>query len=232
MYQAKTEEVRFQGNGEIQAWISRPTEPGRYPAIALLHGRNGPSASFRDVAVRFAEEGIVGLAVNYMTNGDPPNPDVVPTIAGALDFLRAQPDVDPNCIAVGGYCRGGGLTYQALAKCPGFTAGVIWHGSLGEDNVQAALHAEVPMIILHGASDQPVPIQSVYDLTKQLNELGKRFELKVYEGCDHAFTLPGGDRYVDWAADDAFREAMLFLRRTYGLPVGTIGPLVREPVAA
>ncbi len=56
--------------------------------------------------------------------------------------------------------------------------------------------------------------------------------MKVYHGCDHAFTLPGGARYVAEAADDAFREAVLFLRRTYGIPVGTVSPLVRTPIAA
>jgi dipeptidyl aminopeptidase/acylaminoacyl peptidase len=83
------------------------------------------------------------------------------------------------------------------------------------------------MLILHGASDTPVPIDQVYDLTKRLNKEGKRFELKVYHGCDHAFTLPGGERYIAGAADDAFREAVLFLRRQYGLPIGTVGPLVK-----
>ncbi len=77
-----------------------------------------------------------------------------------------------------------------------------------------------------------MPIDKVYDLTKQLNKQGQRFELKVYHGCDHAFTLPGGARYVAEAADDAFREAVLFLRRTYGIPVGTVSPLVRTPIAA
>lgn len=228
MYQVKTDEVRFQGNGEIQAWISRPSQPGRYPAIALLHGRNGPSDPFQDFAVRFAEEGIVGLAVNYMTNGDPPNPEVIPTIGGALAFLKAQPDVDPNQIALSGFCRGGGLTYMGLVDCPGYTAGVIFHGAVNEASPRVA----VPIIILHGVADPAVSIERVYELTKQLNEQGKRFELKVYSGCEHVFTMPGNPQYVDWAADNAFREAVLFLRRTYGLPAGEVGPLVREPVTA
>ena len=36
--------------------------------------------------------------------------------------------------------------------------------------------------------------------------------------------------YVPEHADDAFREAVLFIRRTFGLPVGTVGPLVGQPV--
>lgn len=234
MVQARIEEVRFQGGGgKVQAWVARPRETGRYPAISLLHGRNGPGDSFRDVAVRFAEEGIVGLALNYMTHKEDPSlGEMLRSIEGALGFLTSRAYVNTQCIAVGGYCKGGGLTYQALANFPGYSAGVIWHGGLSAENVEAALRAQVPMLIIHGASDTPVPIDQVYDLTKQLNKQGKRFELKVYQGCDHAFTLPGGARYVAEAADDAFREAVLFLRRNYGIPVGTVGPLVQAPKAA
>jgi carboxymethylenebutenolidase len=233
MYQAATQEIKIQGAGQLQAWISRPTAPGRYPAIALLHGRNGPSDGFKDVAVRFAEEGIVGLALNYMTHEEDPSLEsMLSGIKGSLAYLQAQTDVNSECIAVGGYCKGGGLTYQGLGNFPGYSAGVVWHGGLSEQNVAAALRADAPMLILHGASDQAVSIDQVYELTKKLNDAGKQFELKVYWGCDHAFTLPGGGRYVPNAADDAFREAVLFLRRTYGLPVGEIGPLVREPVVA
>lgn len=234
MYEARIEEVKFPGGGgEIQAWVARPKEMGRYPAIALLHGRNGPSDSFRDVALRFAEEGIVGLAVNYMTHKEEPSlVEMLRSIEGALGFLTSQSYVNAQCIAVGGYCKGGGLTYQALANSPGYSAGVIWHGGLSSENVHAALRVQAPMLIIHGASDTPVPVDQVYDLTRQLNMRGRRFELKVYHGCDHAFTLPGGARYVAGAADDAFREAVLFLRRNYGIPVGTVGPLVRAPKAA
>jgi len=234
MVQARIEEVRFPGGGgEIQAWIARPTETGRYPAIALLHGRNGPNDSFRDVAFRFAEEGIIGLALNYMTHTqDPSLEDMLRSTGDALSFLKSQAHVNTECIAVGGYCKGGGLTYQALANQQGYSAGVIWHGGLSDENVEAALRVQAPMLIIHGASDTPVPIDKVYDLTKQLNKQGKRFELKVYHSCDHAFTLPGGDRYVAEAADDAFREAVLFLRRSYGISVGTVGPLVRTSIAA
>jgi carboxymethylenebutenolidase len=137
------EEVRFPGGGgEIQGWIARPTEAGRYPAIALLHGRNGPNDSFREVAVRFAEEEIVGLALNYMTHTDEPSlEDMLRSTEGALSFLKSQNQVNTERIAVGGYCKGGGLTYQSLAKIPGYSAGVIWHGGLSAGNVEAALRA-------------------------------------------------------------------------------------------
>ena len=63
--------MQFEGNGSIEAWFSRPSNGSGYPAIVMLHGRNGVTDSYRAVGVRFAEEGIASLAVNYMANGDP-----------------------------------------------------------------------------------------------------------------------------------------------------------------
>jgi carboxymethylenebutenolidase len=241
MYQTATREVRFPGGGgEQQAWITAPTEPGRYPGIIMFHGRNGVNDPFKDVAVRYAEEGIVGMAVNYFTQTDEPtNVESVETIRGALQVLKQDPSVDPNRCVMSGYCKGGGLTYLGLANVPGFAAGVVYHGGLfvqeksagnPESPADAALRIDVPFIILHGMSDPGVKFEYVCDLTRKLNELGKHFELKAYWGTRHAFTLPGGNDYVPEHADDAFREAVLFIRRTFGLPVGTVNPLVGSPV--
>ncbi len=241
MYQTTTREVRFPGGGgEQQAWITTPTEPGRYPAIIMFHGRNGVNDAFKDVAVRYAEEGVVGMAVNYFTQTDEPtNVESVETIRGAIGVLKQDPNVDPNRVVMSGYCKGGGLTYLGLANVPGFAAGVVYHGGLfvqqktegnPESPADAALRIDVPFIILHGMSDPAVNIEHVYDLTRKLNELGKHIELKAYWGTRHAFTLPGGNDYVPEHAEDAFREALLFIRRTFGLPVGTAGPLVGSPV--
>ncbi|HZT05622.1 MAG TPA: dienelactone hydrolase family protein [Chloroflexota bacterium] len=240
MYQATTREVRFPGGGgEQQAWISTPTAPGRYPAIIMFHGRNGVNDPFKHVGVRYAEEGIVGMAVDYFTQSDnPTNVESVETIRGAMQVLRNEPSVDPDRIVMSGYCKGGGLTYLGLANVPGFAAGVVYHGGLfvpeksagfPENPADAALRIDVPFIILHGMSDPGVKIEYVYDLARKLNEMGKHFELKAYWGTRHAFTLPGGNDYVPEHAEDAFREAVQFIRRTFGLPVGTVDPLFLQP---
>jgi carboxymethylenebutenolidase len=241
MYQTTTREVRFPGGGGAQqAWISAPTEPGRYPAIIMLHGRNGVNDAFKDVGVRYAEEGIVAMPVNYFTQSDQPtNVESVQTIQAALDVLQREPSVDANRVVLSGYCKGGGLTYLGLGNISGFAGGVICHGGLfvqekstgfPESPADAARRIDVPIIILHGMSDPGVKIESVYELTRTLNELGKHVELKAYWGTRHVFTLPGSGDYFPEHADDAFREAVLFIRRTFGLPVGTVGPLVGQPV--
>jgi carboxymethylenebutenolidase len=241
MYETITDHVRFPGGGgEQEAWITRPAAPGQFPAIVMCHGRNGVTDPYLDVAVRFAEEGIVGIALNYFTiETDPSDPDEIATMAGILNVAQGLEYVRTDQIVLSGYCRGGGMTYLGLGNIEGFAAGVVWHGGLGggeitarhpEQQFDAALRIQVPIIILHGMSDPGVPIQRVFELAQRLNELGKQFELKAYWGTRHAFTLPGGGDYVPEHADDAFREAVLFIRRTFGLPVGTVNPLTRQPV--
>jgi dipeptidyl aminopeptidase/acylaminoacyl peptidase len=84
---------------------------------------------------------------------------------------------------------------------------------------------DMPLILLHGASDTVVPVEQIYRFLGRLNELGKDFELKLYSATGHAFTLYGEAQGRWWHAehaDDAFRETVLFLRRVYGLPAGTV----------
>jgi carboxymethylenebutenolidase len=179
------------------------------------------------------------MAVNFFNQSDEPtNVESVQTIEGALQVLKHDPSVDPDRIVMSGYCKGGGLTYLGLANVPGVAAGVVYHGGLfvqdkspgfPESPADAALRIDVPFIILHGMSDPGAKIEYVYDLTRKLNEMGKQVQLKAYWGTRHAFTMPGND-YVAEHAEDAFREAVLFIRRTFGLPVGTVGPLVFQPV--
>jgi carboxymethylenebutenolidase len=240
VYQTNTHEVRFPGGGgEQQVWVSAPAPAGRYPGIIMFHGRNGVTEPYKDVGVRYAEEGIVAMAVNYFTQTNAPtNVESVETIRASLAKLKQEASVDPQRIVMSGYCKGGGLTYLGLADVPGFAAGVIYHGGLyvqeksagfPESPADSAMRIDAPIIILHGMSDPAVRIESVFELARALNEAGKHIELKAYWGTRHAFTLPGGNDYVAEHADDAFREAVLFIRRTFGTPAGEVGPLVPQP---
>jgi len=229
--------------GPIDGWIARPAETGRYPALVLLSGIGGAQPQYRSVAEQFAEEGIVGVVLDWMMREkDPPDPTVMLDLDACARYLQEQSYVDPDQIALGGYCRGGTLALLGLGQLPSFSAGVIFHGD--PFYVQGAPHPydmtpekrpvepyaladriEAPLILLHGAADTVVPVEQVYRFVARLEELGKRFELKLYSGTGHAFTLlgeAGGRWWHPEHAEDAFREAVLFLRRVYGLPVDSV----------
>ena len=97
----------------------------------MFHGRNGVNDAYKAVGVRYAEEGIVAMAVNYFTQSNSPtNVESVQTIEAALALLSKEPSVDSSQVVMSGYCKGGGLTYLGLANVSEFAAGVVYHGGL------------------------------------------------------------------------------------------------------
>jgi dienelactone hydrolase len=199
---------------------------------------------YRVVAEQFAQEGIVGVGLNWMgREKDPPDQTVLQDIDGCVRLLAEQPYVDPAQISLSGYCRGGTLAYLGLGQLPHFSAGVIFHGGPFYDRTRdrpspidlsiekrpvepyALADRMPPLIMLHGATDDVVPIDHVYRMAARREELGKRFEVKVYSGTGHAFTLYGEAQGRWWHAEhamDAFREAVFFLRRVYGIEEGSV----------
>src|SRR5439155_1333115 len=102
----------------------RPAGEGPFPAVVLLHGCHGVSASTRDWAGWFRERGYVALIVDsWAARGigrgcDADTPDLPSTerfddTGGALRFLQAQPDVG-NRNRPGEGC-GGTVGFEAAA---------------------------------------------------------------------------------------------------------------------
>jgi carboxymethylenebutenolidase len=71
----------------------------------------------------------------------------------------------------------------------------------------------VPMLMIHGTYDQPIPIADIYRYATSLNASGKYFELKVYQGQPHGFMIVNGELSRSFVANDAFREMVTFFDR-------------------
>ena len=184
-----------------------------------------PNQDFKDAAVRLAGEGFVAVAYNWMTYEKDPSDQTLETALGdCARYLAAQPYVEPEHLAIAGFCGGGVHALLTLARLSNYTAGVLFHGGAFRRELtpehpvhpfDLASDIDAPVLMLHGAADSVSPIDKVYAFATRMNELGKEFELKVYSGTDHAFVMPGSERYRERASEDAYREAVSFLKRTY-----------------
>ncbi len=211
------------GDVTLQAHVGRPAAPGRFPAVIMLHGINGPTAGTRRAAERFGDEGYVGCLLNWQTvDKDPPDRDLMRYVADAAEYLRGREYVDGDRIAIAGYCRGGGLVYLALEHHPWLRGGISFHGfpfyhqlddKKPEHPYDLAERIQAPLCILHGAADDRAPTADVYRMCERLEALGKTFQVKVYSGTGHAFTVPDGGAYNPVAAGDSWQEAIAFLDR-------------------
>ena len=104
----------------------------------------------------------------------------------ALKVIKAMPDIDPNKVLLQGYSYGAISSFYATdMKTPGThdtkVAGVIAYYPLCYDNVDPS----APTLVLIGDKDDMVPVAKCQAVTGKPN-----FEVVVYPGATHAFTMP------------------------------------------
>ena len=69
------------------------------------------------------------------------------------------------------------------------------------------------MLIIHGSRDQASPVTDIYNYTRELNNAGKYYELKVYQGRPHGFMVVNGSFVQDDVGRNAYGEMITFFRR-------------------
>ena len=104
--------------GEADVYVFRPEGPGPHPAMLWMHGGGlvlGDARQDLGFLRKVVEGlGVMVVSVQYRFAPAHPFPAALDDCHGALEWLAAQPDVDPQRIAVGGASAGGGL---AAAVC-------------------------------------------------------------------------------------------------------------------
>ena len=219
-----SQEVEITSGGQTYpAYFVAPKQAGRTPAVVLLHSINGLDPGYVTLSDRLAARGYAVLALKWQTFERIPHDDVVMQLAlDGLQFLAAQPTVDAERVGLTGFCIGGRYTMLLLPQIAAFKSGVAWYGFpyRGGDENQVRTPAEVldqlsaPMLILHGSAYQPSPIADIYRYATELDEAGKYFELKVYQGQPHSFMLDQGQMSQSFPAQDAFEQMATFFDRT------------------
>jgi len=218
----------------IEAYLARPPGAGPFPAVTVLHARNGLLPFFKECADNLAGDGFVGFSIGWQTRV-PPNEerrmpadrDVMSDIAAGIDFLRTQPFVDTQRLGVMGFCAGGTATLLAVSTLEAFTSAVPHYGAprrMRESNGPAAgqlptafdlaVNVRASILMIAGEQDTAIPLQDVYDYRDRLESLGKSIEVATYPGMGHAFTIRGGRSYDEAAATDAWKRTIAHFKRT------------------
>ncbi len=117
-----------------------------------------------------------------------------------------------------GYCFGGAATLE-LARS-GEADEVVgystFHGGLKTPQGQSYDGVKTPILIAHGGADAAIPMTDVAQISVELETSKTPYEIQVYSGAPHAFTVIGSKRYhrvADEQSWDAFKD---FLKATLG----------------
>ncbi len=217
--------VSFASNGTAASgYLANPDSPG--PGIIVIQEWWGLVPHIEDVADRFAAAGFVALAPDLYHGRTATSPDAAGKmmmslrideaerdLAGAIHFLKAQPDVRGAAVGTIGFCMGGALSLFAASKNPEVGACVVFYGV--HPNVTPDLDAlRAPVLGIFGGRDGTTPPVAVAELDRQLTARGKRHEFHTYPQADHAFFNDQRPAVYDAAAAaDAWKRTLDFFRR-------------------
>ena len=117
-----------------------------------------------------------------------------------------------------GYCFGGGATLELARSGLGenIAGYATFHGSLDTPEGQNYVAVDAPVLIMHGGADTGIPISLAGDLASMLEEAGVTYELDVYSGAPHAWTVFGSERYQELADQKSWSAFMDFTDRYLG----------------
>jgi dienelactone hydrolase len=128
-------------------------------------------------------------------------------VLAGLDVAREQSEADRAVII--GYCFGGtvALALARTGEAESVAGYASFHGNFpdGPDWPEDA----PPILVMHGGIDRNPSMQDLAGFVEEAEAAGLTYDVEIYAGADHAFTVFGGDRYqerADARSWDAFQR--------------------------
>jgi carboxymethylenebutenolidase len=222
----KAEDITFPGpDGEVKGYLAMPADAtGKLPAVVVVHENRGLNPHIEDVARRMAIEGIVALAVDFLSplGGTPENEDTARELfakleapkavqigISAVEFLKNDSRTNGNVGAVG-FCWGGGIVNQIAVNDPDLKVGVAYYGRQPDAADVAKIRAK--MLLHYGGLDERVN-EGIPAFEEALKANNVEYQLYVYDGANHAFNNDTSEaRYDKAAADLAWSRTVALLK--------------------
>jgi len=129
-------------------------------------------------------------------------------VQGAIDYLLAQPFVQPKKAGVVGFCFGG--TVAGTFSYSGHDVGAVvsFYGSGFKVTEEIVGSIKVPLLAIYGEDDLGIPMEMVQENERQLKQYNIPHEVISYPGAGHAFFNDTRPAYRPEAAADAFRRTL------------------------
>jgi dipeptidyl aminopeptidase/acylaminoacyl peptidase len=224
---AQWREVDFQSADglSLSAWIVPPQNGA---TVILVHGHGGNRAQLLDDAAILVENGYGALLIDLRNSGG--SEDGLTTmgyleildVGGALAFLSAQPENDPQRIGLLGHSMGGATAILAAAQYPEIKA-VIAESSFTsvEDNISDSLQALTglppfpfaPLVVWFGEREAGLDISQVSPLDR-IGAISPRAVLIVHGELDEL--IPARNAHQLFAAAGEPKELYVIPNAGHG----------------
>ncbi len=223
----RTSLVDLHVNGDgAYAFVTQPDDDAQHPGMVLIQEWWGIEPHIQDLAQKLAAQGFV-VAVPDLYHGKvatEPNDAMRMTmqikdnvdraaneIIGALDTVKAMPNVEPKKLGLMGFCMGGMLAYVVASCYPDLGAVVPFYGAGYDPTPEDVARVNAPVLAIYGSQDESVPPEQIQKIEQMYKDAGKDITVKVYD-AGHAFINPTHGMGNEQAASEAWPLAVNFLK--------------------
>lgn len=216
-------------SGEIQVggYLARPSAGGPFAAVIVIHENRGLTEFVLDIAQRWAGEGLLALAPDFLSRiggtasfdsmdaaregiGRLRREDVMADLGATVAYLKSRDDVRKQHIGVSGYCWGGAQTHYFATVSSEIAFAVPFYGSPPPPERLELIRC--PIFAVFAEDDARVNATMV-ETEERMRALGKRYDRRVYPGTQHAFmNFTAPQRYNAEQARAAWADVTAFVR--------------------
>jgi carboxymethylenebutenolidase len=228
-------------DGEMVAYRATPGGEQKPPVVLVVSEIFGAHEYIRDVCRRLAKLGYCAIAPElFARHGDPRQISDIPEILEKITYKTSDGQVindldacvawaasvgaDTKRLAINGFCWGGRIAWLYCAHNPAVKAGVAWYGRLvGAASAMTPKHPadlvgelKAPVLGLYGGLDTGIPLETVANMEKLLQEgslAAKASEIHVYDNAPHAFHADYRPSYRKEEAEDGWRRTLAWFRK-------------------
>jgi carboxymethylenebutenolidase len=224
----RTSNVDLKVNGDnAYAFVAEPDDNAKHPGVVMIQEWWGMEPQIRRLAQKLAAEGFV-VAVPDLYHGKvATEPDeaqkmvmmirgnvekAAREIIGALDTVKAMPNVEPKKPGLMGFCVGGFLAFYVASRYPDLGAVVPFYGAGYDPTPEEVAKVNAPVLAIYGGRDPSVPLEQVRKIERMYKEAGKEITVKMFD-AGHAFLNPDHGMGNEKAAAEAWPLAVDFLKQ-------------------
>ena len=218
------EKVVYTVEGGNFEGYSAPAQGTSKGLVLIIHDWDGLTDYEEKRAEMLAEMGYDAFAVDLFGQGNRPETTEAKraetgklyqnreTMRGLiLGGLAEARKLNGGPAVVMGYCFGGAAALELArsGKARDIAGYASFHGGLDTPEGQSYPADTPPLLIAHGGADSAVTPEHLTALWQQLETAGIPYEIEVYSGAPHAFTVFGSQAYrevADKQSWDAFQD--------------------------
>lgn len=220
---------------KFAAFAAKSNDPSGI-GVVILPDVRGLYRFYEELALRFAEEQINAVAIDYFgrTAGVAKRDDDFPfmdhiaqteaariadDVAAAVAYLKSPAGGECESIFTMGFCFGGSNSWLQAANGHGLAGVVGFYGrptSPGRDGspspADRAGEMECPLLGLMGGADPMIPAEDVAAFDAALSAVGVDHEIITYPGAPHSFFDRSFEEHAQ-ASADAWKRVLAFVRQ-------------------